>query len=105
MENEHLALIHYLVDEGCDINEKNKDGRTYLSMARRVADESRRLELLAALHRRPPPPTLMSEGRSNSVWHGIFITRSILACYREYIAPRIDKITFSCYILIYREVC
>ena len=65
MEIEHKALIHYLVDERCDINQKDERGVTCWQLADKIPDEGRRLAVLAALHRRPPPSKLMSEGGSD----------------------------------------
>ena len=65
MENRNLA--QRLVDQGLDVNEKNEDGISSLDLARQIPDDSTRLGLLAALHRRPPEPELMPEGTSRNM--------------------------------------
>ena len=57
------GLIHYLVDRGFDIHEKNEEGVTSLQMARDISDQGQRNGLLAALHRKPPDQELISEGK------------------------------------------
>ena len=63
MKREDLSQIHILEVINADIHKKNDKGKSSLQMVQSIADISTRLSLLAALYRRPPPPTIMSEGR------------------------------------------
>ena len=61
------SLVQYIVDQGFDMNEMNEDRVSNLDLVLKMPSGSKRIELLAALHRRPPTTKLMSEGMWNVV--------------------------------------
>ena len=65
LKQEDMKLLHTLVDFGLDIHLKDNSARSCHDVVNSKTDVDKKKKFVAALHRRPPKPWLMSAGKKS----------------------------------------